>query len=74
MPRRNKNQSERKRILKNTNRLRKELSRIKSWFAGRWKKDNRKEKDLLDQKYRLRRKGFTLLMEDLKQRITAKGT
>ena len=38
------------------------------------KKDKNKEKDLLDLKYGLRRKGFTLVMEELKQRITAKAT
>ena len=31
------------------------------------------KKDWLDQKYGLRRKGFTLVMEELKQRITAKA-
>ena len=43
-------------------------------FAGRWKKDKKKEKVWLDQKYDLRRKGFTLVMEELKQRIIAKAT
>ena len=38
------------------------------------KKDKNKEKDLLDLKYGLRRKRFTLVMEELKQRITAKAT
>ena len=38
------------------------------------KNDKNKEKDLLDQKYGLRRKGFSLVMEELKQRITAKAT
>ena len=49
-------------------------SRIEAWFVGRWKKDKKKEKDWLDQKYGLRRKGFTLVMEELEQRITAKAT
>ena len=48
----------------------------------RWKKDkkNRKKKKrkkrerLVDQKYGLRRKGFTLVMEELKQRVTARAT
>ena len=39
----------------------------------KWKKDT-KEKDLLHQKYGLRRKGITLVMEELKWRITAKAT
>ena len=45
-----------------------------AWFSGRWIKDKSKEKDLLDQKYGLRRKGFILLIEELKQRITGKAT
>ena len=63
-----------RRILTDISRLRKDLSRIEAWFAGRWKKDKKKEKDWLDQKYGLRRKGFTLVMEELKQRIIAKAT
>ena len=61
-------------ILTDISRLRKDLSRIEAWFAGRWKKYKKKEKDWLDQKYGLRRKGFTLVMKELKQRITAKAT
>ena len=61
-------------ILRDISRLRKDLSRIEAWFAGRWKKDEKKEKDWLDQKYGLRIKGFTLIMKELKQRITEKGT
>ena len=63
-----------RRILRDISRLRKDLSRIEAWFAGRWKKDKNKEKELLDQKYGLTRKGFTLVMEELKQKITAKAT
>ena len=63
-----------RRILRYISRLGKDLSGIEVWFAGRWKKDKNKEKDLLDKKYGLRRKGFTLVMEELKQRITAKAT
>ena len=63
-----------RRILTDISRLRKDLSRIETWFAGRWEKDKKKEKDWLDQKYGLRRKAFTLVMEELKQRITEKVT
>ena len=45
-----------RRILRDISRLRKDLNRMEAWFAGRWKKDNGKEKDWLDQKYGLRRK------------------
>ena len=34
-----------RRILTDINRLRKDLSRIEEWFAGRWKKDKQKEKE-----------------------------
>ena len=37
-------------------------------------KGQEKEKDWLDQRYGLRRKGFTLIMEELRQKITAKAT
>ena len=63
-----------RRILTDISRLRKDLRRIEAWLPGIWKKDKKKEKDWLDQKYGLRRKGFTLVMEELKQRITAKAT
>ena len=63
-----------RRILTDIRRLRKDLSKIETCFAERWKKDKKKEKDWLDQKYGLRIKGFTLVMEELKQRITAKAT
>ena len=62
------------RILTDISRFRKDLSRIEAWFVERWKNDKKKEKDWLDQKKRLRRKGFTLTMEELKQRITTKAT
>ena len=58
-----------RRILTDISRLKKDLSRIEAWFAGRWKKDNKKEKDWLDQKYGLRRKEFTLLIEELTTKI-----
>ena len=63
-----------RRILSGFSRLRKDLSRIEAWFTGRWKRDKSKEKELLDQKYGLRRKEFILVMEELKQRITAKAS
>ena len=37
-------------------------------------KDKNKDKDWLDQRYVLKRKGFTLVMEELKQGIIAKAT
>ena len=55
-----------RRILRDINRLRKDLSRIEAWFTERWKKDKNKEKDLIDQKYGLRGKGFILVIEEQK--------
>ena len=66
-----------RRVLRDISKLRKDLSRIEAWFSGRWKKDKSKVKDLLNQKYGLRRKGFTLVMEELKelkQKIAANAT
>ena len=54
-----------RRILTDISRSRKNLRLIEAWFAGRWKMDKEKEKDWLDQNYGLRRKGFTLVMEEL---------
>ena len=36
---------------------------FKSRFVGRWKKDKGKKKDWIDQKYGLRKKEFTLVMD-----------
>ena len=52
-----------RRILGDISRLTEERSRIEAWFARRWKKDKEKEKDWIDQKYGLERKGFTLVMD-----------
>ena len=52
-----------RRILRDISRLTEERSRIEAWFARRWKKDKEKEKDWIDQKYGLGRKGFTLVMD-----------
>ena len=51
-------------ILSDTSRLRKDLSTIEALFAEIWKKENTKR---WDQKHGLRRKGFILGMEELKQ-------
>ena len=63
-----------RRIIGDISRLRKDLSRIEAWFGGRWKRGKKRDKDELDRKYKLKSKGFTLVMEELKQRITAKAT
>ena len=63
-----------RKFLRDISRLRKYLSRLETWFAGRWKKNKKKENVLVHQEYGLRRKGFTLVMEVLKHRICAKAT
>ena len=54
--------------------LRKELSRIESWFTGRWKKKNKEVKEELNRKYKIKEKGFKHVMDEIKQRILAKST
>ena len=61
-------------ILSDTNKLKTDLSSVEGWFALWWKKDTTKGEKALDQKYRLKRKSFLLIMEGLKQKITAQAT
>ena len=51
--------------------LRKDISRISSWFKGEWKNKNQIEKNELDKRYKLKAKGFNLVLEQLKQRLMA---
>ena len=62
-----------RRIENDIRRLRKDLSRIEDWFKGCWTKKQTKEKEELRKRYKLREKGFKLVMEELKQRIKAKA-
>ena len=52
--------------------LRKELSKIESWFTGRWKKKNKEVKEKLNRKYKIKERGLKHVMEEIKQRILAK--
>ena len=61
-----------RRIEGDIKKLRQDLSRIDSWFKGKWKNAKAKEKQDLDEKYRLKAKGFNTVREELRQRITAK--
>ena len=54
-------------------RLRKDLSQIEDWFKDRWKNIKHKRKDELRRKYSIKTKGFETVIEELKQRITAKA-
>ena len=61
-----------RRIENDIGKLRKDLSRIEAWFKGNWKNGKQQEKLDLKKKYSLRAKGFKTVMEELKQRISAK--
>ena len=61
-----------RRIENDIGKLRKDLSRIEAWFKGNWKNGKQQEKLDLKKKYSLKAKGFTTVMEKLKQRISAK--
>ena len=52
--------------------LRKGLSHLDTWFKGKWEKE-KKKKEELRKKYRIKAKGFKALIEELKQRIFAKS-
>ena len=52
-------------------RLRKDLSRLDGWFKGKWKKDRKEEE--LRKKYRIKVKGFEVVIQEVKQRIFAKS-
>ena len=62
-----------RRIDDDIKRLRKDLSRIDAWFKGKWRNCKKNEKEALNKKYKLRLKGFNMVMEELKQRIIAKA-
>ena len=50
-------------------RLRKDLSRQDDWLKGKWKKRWKKD---LGKKYKIKAKGFKVVIEELKQKISAK--
>ena len=52
--------------------LRNNLSRIDDWFKGRWKNCCTKLKCKLKKKYKIKAKGLNTVLEELKQRISAK--
>ena len=60
-----------KRIESDIARLRKGLSRLDGWFKGKWTKDRKEEE--LRKKYRIKVKGFKVVIQELKQRIFAKS-
>ena len=52
--------------------LRKDLSRVDDCFKGRWKNGGAKFKFELKKKYKIKAKSFKAVIEELKQRISAK--
>ena len=53
--------------------MRKDFSRLDDWFQGKWKKDKKRKKEKLRKKYRIKVKGFKVVIEEMKQRISAKS-
>ena len=54
-------------------RLRKDLSQIEDWSKGRWKNIKFRRKDELRRNYSIKAKEFKMVIEELKQRMTAKA-
>ena len=52
--------------------LRKDLSRVDDCFKGRWKNGGAELKFELKKKYKIKAKSFKAVIEELKQRISAK--
>ena len=49
------------------------MNRLDDRFKGKWKKDNKRKKGELRKKYRIKAKGFKVVTEELKQRISEKS-
>ena len=62
-----------RRIESDITRLKKDLSPLDDWFQGKWKKDKKRQKGELRRKYRIQAKGFKVVIEELKQRVSAKS-
>ena len=50
------------------------MGKIEAWFKGKWKNGRNSEKEKLDRKYRLKAKGFHIVMEEIKQRVISKAS
>ena len=53
--------------------LRKHVAQIESWSNGKWKNAKSYEKEILERKYKIKVKGFQVVIEELKQRISSKA-
>ena len=63
-----------RRIEKDIDSLRKDLSVIESWFYGKWKNRSKTKMDSLNKKYHLKKLGFMNAIETIRQRVSAKAT
>jgi hypothetical protein len=73
-PREHKEPFWKRRVQQDVKRLRKDLGRVESWFKGKWKHTKKGEKEQLDRRYKLKAKGFNVVIEEIKQRVTAKSS
>ena len=55
------------------NLLRKHLGQIEKWSKGEWKYAKDSYKNMLANKYKIKEKGFRLVMEEIKQRTANKA-
>mgnify|MGYP001800816365 CR=1 FL=1 len=55
------------------NLLRKHLGQIEKWSNGEWKYERDSYKNMLAPKYKIKEKGFRLVMKEIKQRISSKA-
>ena len=62
-----------RRIESNIARLKKDLSRLDDWFKVKWSKDKKRKKEELRKKYRIKTKGFKVVISELKKIISAKS-
>ena len=49
------------------------MSRLDVWLKGKSKKDKKQKKEELRKKYRIKAKDFKVVIEELKQRMSAKS-
>ena len=63
-----------RRIEKDIEFLRKDLSVIASWFSGKWKNRGKVKMDYLNRKYHLKKLDFKTSIETIRQRISSKAT
>ena len=53
--------------------MRKDLSHLDYLFKGKWKNNKERKKEELRRKYRIKAKGFKVVIEGLNQRISTKS-